>query len=252
MGAQPATPPVRADARPRPAPTPRAPTSTIVAPAVGATVSAAQPVTITGTATDTGGKVGAVEVSVDNGAHLASGHAARATWSFTWTPSSDGTLHDQDQGHRRQLTDRDPLCRADRHGGDRTPPPPGTCPCSVWPRFGDPGRRQRPGQHADRGGGEVPGQPERLDHRDPLLQGGANTGTHVGSLWTSTGTRLGTVTFSGESASGWQQASFSGTDPRDGRHDLRRLVQRTRRSLRGRTRATSPPPRPRRAADGPA
>ena len=33
----------------------------------------------------------------------------------------------------------------------------------------------------------------------------ANTGTHVGNLWSSTGTLLGSVTFSNETASGWQQ-----------------------------------------------
>ena len=37
----------------------------------------------------------------------------------------------------------------------------------------------------------------------------ANTGVHVGNLWTSNGTRLATVTFSNESASGWQQALFA-------------------------------------------
>ncbi len=36
-----------------------------------------------------------------------------------------------------------------------------------------------------------------------------NTGTHVGGLWTASGTRLGTVTFTGETASGWQSATFS-------------------------------------------
>ena len=36
-----------------------------------------------------------------------------------------------------------------------------------------------------------------------------NTGTHVGNLWSSTGTRLATVTFTGETASGWQQVNFS-------------------------------------------
>jgi hypothetical protein len=36
----------------------------------------------------------------------------------------------------------------------------------------------------------------------------ANTGTHVGNLWTSTGTLLGTATFTNETASGWQQVSF--------------------------------------------
>ena len=36
----------------------------------------------------------------------------------------------------------------------------------------------------------------------------ANTGAHIGNLWTSTGTRLATVTFTNETASGWQQALF--------------------------------------------
>src|SRR6185436_15935844 len=35
----------------------------------------------------------------------------------------------------------------------------------------------------------------------------ANTGTHIGNLWTSTGTRLATATFSNETASGWQQVN---------------------------------------------
>lgn len=39
--------------------------------------------------------------------------------------------------------------------------------------------------------------------------GSADTGTHVGSLWSSTGTKLASVTFTGETASGWQQANLS-------------------------------------------
>ena len=37
----------------------------------------------------------------------------------------------------------------------------------------------------------------------------ANTGVHIGNLWTSNGTRLATATFSNETASGWQQALFA-------------------------------------------
>ena len=37
----------------------------------------------------------------------------------------------------------------------------------------------------------------------------ANTGTHVGSLWTQGGTLLAQATFTGESASGWQTVTFS-------------------------------------------
>ena len=36
-----------------------------------------------------------------------------------------------------------------------------------------------------------------------------NTGTHVGNLWSSSGTLLATATFTNETASGWQQVNFS-------------------------------------------
>ncbi|MEP7249625.1 MAG: DUF4082 domain-containing protein, partial [Spartobacteria bacterium] len=37
----------------------------------------------------------------------------------------------------------------------------------------------------------------------------ANTGSHFGNLWSSTGTLLAMVTFTNETASGWQQADFT-------------------------------------------
>ena len=42
-----------------------------------------------------------------------------------------------------------------------------------------------------------------------FFKGDGNTGTHVGNLWSSTGTLLATATFTGESASGWQQVNFA-------------------------------------------
>ncbi len=42
-----------------------------------------------------------------------------------------------------------------------------------------------------------------------FYKGPQNTGTHVGGVWTAGGTLLGSVTFSGETASGWQQATLS-------------------------------------------
>ena len=36
-----------------------------------------------------------------------------------------------------------------------------------------------------------------------------NTGTHIGSLWTTSGTLLASATFTSETASGWQQVNFS-------------------------------------------
>ena len=42
-----------------------------------------------------------------------------------------------------------------------------------------------------------------------FYKGAANVGTHTGTLWSSTGTQLRTVTFTGETASGWQTATFA-------------------------------------------
>jgi hypothetical protein len=46
-----------------------------------------------------------------------------------------------------------------------------------------------------------------------FYKGPTNTGTHVGSLWNSSGTLLASVTFISESASGWQQVSFANPVP---------------------------------------
>ena len=56
-----------------------------------ATVPAGSAVTVTGTAADTGGGVGGIEVSTDDGAtwHPADG---RASWSYTFTPNAPGPL----------------------------------------------------------------------------------------------------------------------------------------------------------------
>ena len=42
-----------------------------------------------------------------------------------------------------------------------------------------------------------------------FYKGTANKGTHLGHLWSNTGALLASVTFTNETASGWQQASFA-------------------------------------------
>jgi PKD repeat protein len=66
------------------------PTATITAPSAGATVINGTQVTVAGTASDSGGQVGAVEVSTDNGTtwHPATG---RASWTYVWTPNPLGS-----------------------------------------------------------------------------------------------------------------------------------------------------------------
>jgi hypothetical protein len=65
------------------------PSSAISSPSPAATVEALSTVTITGTASDSGGVVAGVEVSVDNGAtwHPATG---LTSWSYSWKPATVG------------------------------------------------------------------------------------------------------------------------------------------------------------------
>jgi hypothetical protein len=42
-----------------------------------------------------------------------------------------------------------------------------------------------------------------------FYKGSQNTGTHVGDLWTATGTLLASATFTNETASGWQEVDFA-------------------------------------------
>ncbi len=70
-----------------------APSSTITAPANGSTIQLGSIVTITGSATDSGGGVvGGVEVSVDGGQtwHPAKG---RESWTYVWTVLTSGSIN---------------------------------------------------------------------------------------------------------------------------------------------------------------
>ena len=82
------------------------------------------------------------------------------------------------------------------------------CPCTIWPATTVPTTAANADSSAVEVGVKfrtsVPGYVTGVR----FYKGAANTGTHTGSLWNSAGTRLATVTFSGESASGWQQATF--------------------------------------------
>ena len=64
-----------------------------------------------------------------------------------------------------------------------------------------------------------------------FYKGTGNTGTHVGHLWTPTGTLLATATFTGESATGWQQVTFATPVADHGEHHVRRVVLRAGRPL---------------------
>ena len=88
-------------------------------------------------------------------------------------------------------------------------PRPATCPCTIWDDFTTPAIQAV----NDNGPVEI-GTKVRFDTKGQVTgvrfyKGPGNTGTHTGSLWSSTGTRLATGTFTGETASGWQTLTFA-------------------------------------------
>ena len=179
-----------------------APASTITTPASGASIRAESFVTVTGTASDSGGGfVSAVEVSMDGGTtwHRATG---RESWSFTWRPGVLGTAN--------------LLSRAvDDSGnieGAKTPIAvtitAADCPCSIWDASTVPWQVDSNDANAIEVGVRFRADVAGLIRGVRFYKADTNTGTHTGSLWTNAGTLLATATFTGETASGWQQVTF--------------------------------------------
>ena len=188
-----------------------APTSTITSPAAGATVAPGAQVTISGTATDAGGGVvGGVEVSTDNGQTWRRAEG-RGAWTYTWSATGSGsvTLRSRAADDSGNLEAPGPgravTVGTGGGGGD-----PQTCPCSIWDNNVVPAR---PAETTDNKAVEL-----GLKFRSSVAgrvagvrfyKGATNTGTHIGRLWTRTGQQLAQVTFTNETASGWQEARFS-------------------------------------------
>jgi hypothetical protein len=175
-----------------------APVTTITTPTSGTTIANGAQVTVTGTASDAGGQVAGVEVSTDDGA---SWHAATGTtsWSYSYYQQGSGAA-----------TVR---VRAIDDSGNY-PQTPSTSNLTVVGPFSVFG--QEPPATADAG------DPDAVElglRFTPTVNGfvsgvrffksTGNTGTHTGTLWSSDGSRLQSVTFAGETSSGWQTATFA-------------------------------------------
>ncbi|MET9950079.1 DUF4082 domain-containing protein [Streptomyces sp. NPDC006339] len=182
------------------------PAVTVTSPAAHASVPAQRQITVTGTATDTGGGVVArVEVSTDGGTTW---RAAEGTgsWSHTWTPMTQGPaqlkVRAVDDSVNIGAVTTVPLTVADQQ-----------CPCTVWPASAAPAKPNGgDGSSVELGvkvRSSVPGTITGVR----FYKSAANTGTHKGSLWSASGQLLATGTFTNETASGWQQLTFADPVP---------------------------------------
>jgi PKD repeat protein len=88
-----------------------------------------------------------------------------------------------------------------------------TCPCSIWDSATTPAILADPDPSAIELGVKFRTDVDGFITAIRFYKDTTNTGPHVGRLWTSTGTLLASVTFTGETASGWQQATFPSPVP---------------------------------------
>ncbi|MET4901647.1 DUF4082 domain-containing protein [Paenarthrobacter sp. CC6] len=200
MGAQPAT--RAAGLTAAAASTDRtAPTAAITAPANGAAVPHGTSVTVTGTAADTGGVVAGVEVSTDGGStwHPAVG---KQNWTYTYIQKGFETATIQaraidDSANIGAATSRSLVLSGPYSVFGQTIP--------TVQDSGDGGSYEMGLRFTPTADGFITGV--------RFYKSAANTGTHTASLWSSTGERLATATFTNETPSGWQSVLFSQAVP---------------------------------------
>lgn len=179
-----------------------APVVSFTSPQAGAALTADRGVVITGTASDVGGVVAGVEISTDAGItwHPASG---TSQWTYTGIVRGSGAAELRaravdDSGNFTAAGTSLAVTAAGPHTffGDVVPPlasADDVQPVELGLRF------------APESDGFVAGV--------RFYKGALNTGLHTGTLWGPDGTKLGSVTFTGETATGWQTAAFAASIP---------------------------------------
>ena len=144
----------------------------------------------------------AVEVSTDGGKtwNPATG---TTNWSYTWTPGATGSVTIMSRAVDDTVNLGNPST-----GVTVTVTLPSS-PLSIWsnsvtPSILDAGP-DNPVELGVQFSSDISGYITGIR----FYKSSANTGTHVGHLWSSTGQLLATATFTNETASGWQQVNFA-------------------------------------------
>lgn len=177
------------------------PNVAVTSPAANSTVPAGTQHTISGTAVDVGGgRIGAVEVSVDGGTtwRRATG---TDTWNYAWTPTNLGPASIKVRASDDNANLSSTVTVNVTVGAQQ-------CPCTVFGTqtpttvdSGDTSAIELGMKFKTSVNANVTGV--------RFYKSAANTGTHTGSLWNSAGQRIATGTFGSGTASGWQTLTFS-------------------------------------------
>ncbi len=85
---------------------------------------------------------------------------------------------------------------------------PPVCPCTLWSGADQPSLASSNDPKAVEVGVKFRSDVAGYVRGVRFYKGAKNTGTHAGSLWSASGTRLARATFTGETATGWQEVVF--------------------------------------------
>ena len=183
-----------------------APSITVTSPANNAGVSNKLSVTVSGTASDIGGIVSGIEYSLDGGTTWLVAEGTN-NWSFTFIPTTAGPLSLKIRGF-------DDSGNAPASGSETTltlnvADNPITGPYSLFPSTNPVASTSR-----DQINGAVLGMRFSTSVNGFITgvrfyKAASDIGTHQGLLFNSSGTLLAQADFTGETASGWQEVSFS-------------------------------------------
>jgi N,N-dimethylformamidase beta subunit-like, C-terminal/Domain of unknown function (DUF4082)/Putative Ig domain/Bacterial Ig domain len=173
------------------------PTSSISTPPNGASFAEAQPVAISGVASDVAGNVAGVEVSVDGGStwYRASG---TTNWTYTWNATAGSHTI---------------MSRATDDSLNTETPRPGisigvTARSTLFASTAVPDSETAADLNSVELGVKFSASSAGTITGVRFWKDSINTGTHTASLWSSTGNLLASTTFANETASGWQEVLF--------------------------------------------
>jgi hypothetical protein len=169
-----------------------------------------QPATIVFTLTGPGGVAVPGTVSYSSSGNTAT-FVPSGGLTGTSGPLAAGTTYTATVSGARSTASGTPMASSDSWSFTTAQPalPAGQCPCSIWPDASGPAQASTSDPSSVNLGVRFTPSQNGTITGVRFYKGAGNTGTHVGSLWDSSGDLLGQVTFSSETATGWQQADFA-------------------------------------------
>ncbi|WP_050855606.1 Ig-like domain-containing protein, partial [Gillisia limnaea] len=179
------------------------PAVSITAPANNATFTAPATIVINATASDTDGTIAKVEFFQGT---TKLGEDLSSPYSFSWSNAPAGTY----SLTARASDDKTATTNSAAVNVTVNPDPGGFgCPCTVFePTTGPTNQLYTDGQAVQLGMKFRSSENGFVSGVRFFKQAG-NTGTHIGQLYSRTGSLLAQATFTNETASGWQEVAFS-------------------------------------------